>query len=198
MFGLNRLTLPILTAATMAFAAGMAGAATCTVTSDTGQQNTYTVEFDVSAGCYAVGNGNVNGSAENDPLLTGSDTVNGTIDYVSAPIDDLAFIAEIDDWTQVEGGGQDGIITGTIDIDSLGAAYEDLVLAIKFGNDWVSFLISGDDNPFTYSIDPKQGGGVSHVNLYGVPVAPIPVPAAGLLLLGGLGALGLARRRRKA
>lgn len=46
----------------------------------------------------------------------------------------------------------------------------------------------------TWSVNLSQG--LSHVSLYGTP-APIPLPAAGWLLLGGLGAFATVGRRRK-
>ncbi len=43
----------------------------------------------------------------------------------------------------------------------------------------------------------KSGGGQGGLSNYGT-VAPVPIPAAGFLLLGGLAALGLMRRRAPA
>lgn len=50
-----------------------------------------------------------------------------------------------------------------------------------------------------WSVDStgRTNQGLSHVTIYTKP-AVIPVPAAGLLLIGALGALGLAKRRRRA
>ena len=192
MFGLNRLTI-LAAAAMVSFGASMAGAATCTVLDDNGKPvASYTVSADVSSSCYAWGNGNINGNDGHDPIVIGADDGNNTINFVSGPIDGIEFIGEVTDTTGFTGGTD-----GTIDIGSLGDGYTDLVLAIKFGNNWASFDILAGDNPFDFSITPVQGAGVSHVMLYGVP-AQVPLPAAGLLLLGGLGALGAAKRRRKA
>lgn len=42
---------------------------------------------------------------------------------------------------------------------------------------------------------PDRGRPVNGIDIDSVAVSPVPVPAAGLLLAGALGALGLARRR---
>lgn len=50
----------------------------------------------------------------------------------------------------------------------------------------------------TYAAVPGVGGGLSHKTSVGGPAAPIPLPAAGWMLLAGAGALVAAGRRRKA
>ena len=114
--------------------------------------------------------------------------------------------------------------TGSFD---LGAYFEGMVgqvmLVFKSGSDTslVSYLfdldadgmttLAGDwTTPFTCpafhwntSNPAKQcknfPKSVGHISVYAnVSPAPIPLPAAGLLLLGGLGALGAAKRRRTA
>lgn len=79
-----------------------------------------------------------------------------------------------------------------------------LIIALKLGNSrepgWAAFQVSST-GVFDFLVSPKQGGGLSHVNVYGVEnvaPAPVPLPASALLLLGGVGGLAALRRRRKA
>ena len=50
----------------------------------------------------------------------------------------------------------------------------------------------------TYAAESGVGGGLSHKTSVGDPVNPVPLPAAGWMLLAGAGALVAAGRRRKA
>jgi hypothetical protein len=63
------------------------------------------------------------------------------------------------------------------------------------------FAISSDVDVTSLTFVPgakNDNAGKPDFALAGLVIAPIPLPAAGLLLLGGLGALGAAKRRRKA
>ena len=77
---------------------------------------------------------------------------------------------------------------------SAGASYL-RVDGFDFGADWT---LAGDAT-FSWEGTMPRGSrlGVNFKVTDVEPVAPVPVPAAGVLLVGALGALGLARRRRR-
>jgi hypothetical protein len=193
----------------MAVAASGASAATCGPA--TGDTKTVTVTSgSATVECYAYGSGNINGNVKQDPILNGQTTGKNTFTLVSGPvITGLTFL----DNTSESGGAKDGGVTsngsstvgqsvfGKVTVGDV-SPYSGLILALKIGNktslSWAAFKIS-TDGIFDFVITPKQGSGLSHANLYGIPkLAPVPLPASALLLMGGLGGFAALRRRKKA
>lgn len=98
--------------------------------------------------------------------------------------------------------------SGTIDLITTNLAFDTFALLFKLGqpdtpDSWFAFTVpsggftGGDWQVVDASGDPwRRGGALSNVRLYGA-TAPIPLPAAGWLLLTAVGGLGLAARRRR-
>jgi hypothetical protein len=95
----------------------------------------------------------------------------------------------------------DGNLSGTW---SVSAAYTGpLAIVLKDGNQapapTLLYLLAGDSGTWTTPWVNNQGdpnASLSNVQLWGT-VAPIPIPAAGLLLFGGLAGLGVVAGRRR-
>lgn len=79
--------------------------------------------------------------------------------------------------------------------------YESLMFVLKGGDAFSAFLVDPEDTELAGTWDDaSMHGDLSHWTVYGVleDVAEAPLPAAGLLLLGGVGAMvAFGRRRRK-
>jgi hypothetical protein len=142
----------------------------------------------------------VSNSASQDFLNSNPLTVNAEEFF---DIDTWAFIKKDDDLDAKSG-------TWSLSA-SVWNLYDSVMLIFKSGNQnsgqfLIGYLaddgaLSGAwDSPFV-GFNPKgkeQIKDVSHVSYYGVNnTTPVPLPAAGWLLIGAMGALGVAARRRR-
>lgn len=115
--------------------------------------------------------------------------------------------------TGATGGTTEGTNIGlTLDPDTGGApgswkvnagsltVFDYIAIVLKQGNTWAAYLFDGaiPEEGRWSSVAFDQSGGLSHFSIYTGPrIAEVPLPAAGFLLLGALGGLGIASRRRK-
>ncbi len=181
----------LITAGALAVASFVSGSAVQAATCNDG---TYVSTLTPSTACYAYGDGNVNGNPAQDPILNAATMGGNTINFVSAPISGIAFLGA----AAFVGGGTSTTKTAEFSIlASMVSGYDNIVAAVKFGNQWASFTVAGAGD-YDFSVTPKQGAGVSHVNIYGtVATANVPLPAGGLLLISALGGAAALRRRAK-
>lgn len=193
--------LALATVATVLFGVETAGAVTVT-TLCPGTAATTDREFSVTtvapgATCIASGTGNISGTsggANPDPLFAILGAGYQLIDKSDSGPSILSVTGT---------GALSGNWSFLLPVAPAGMMWTNLVLAFKSGvaqlnPDWAAFGLAPGVTSGTWSI-ANGSQSLSHANLYGQLVpSVVPLPAAGVLLAGGLGAMGALRRRRKA
>ena len=188
-------------AAVLVVSAGVAQAATCSI-----NDVTFTLNTSSFATCVAGNDLGANGIVATNKVLFGLDgwqlgdssdagaAQTGLVNFDLMPIVDDT----LGDWSILSYNG-----------------FDPLMIVLKSGSQYGAFLISQAVSGLsgTWSITQEScttnkktgvvtckttGKELSHTSLYHQPPALIPVPAAGLMLLGALGGLAALRRRRRA
>ena len=204
MFGSNLLK-GLAAAAVLALMAGAGSAApvNCPGTVTTSDRE-FTVDTLVSSTCFETGVGNINGNPSKDPLYPlllaqfgpGHVLIDKSDDSTSG-LKPNALTATFGSLTS----GLSGAWSFVMPSAGSGFSWTNVILAFKSGKgkfdpNWAAFKIPDGITSGTWAISEQNA--LSHANLYAQKIpSPVPVPAAGLLLLGALGGLAALRRRRK-
>lgn len=177
-----KLSLTAMSAGLCLMIAGSAGAATCS-TGGGGSSATLSLTAASNAECFLGNDTNT---------INSSFAVFGLTNWILAdknegPDGDQSIV-----FTQA--GPVNDVKSGNWGISTLGTA-ANVMVNLKAGNGWGSFLVNSLGGSWTSTKD------LSHASIYyraGNPTTPIPLPAAGWMLLAGLGGLVAAKRRRRA
>ena len=152
--------------------------------------NHMVVDNSIVSACLDAGVGNLTGNPMNDLFINGAGE-----DYDSIGLGGFTQDPKVP-----------GISTGSFDFDdSLWATYSDIAVGFKFGtgnqpDEWFVYslktLLASGDYDWTFINVFGRGGGLSHVNFYGI-LDSRQVPEPGTLALLGLGMIVASCVRRK-
>jgi hypothetical protein len=151
------------------------------------------------ATCLSFGTGNISGNG---------DAINA-LGYVTLDKsdDNAVYGGDVNELSGTPSltSGLSGTFSFFIPTAPVGKIWTDFVIAFKTGQgnldpDWAAFLLPNGVTSGSWSISGQQA--LSHANLYAkladTPVNVIPLPAAGWLLLAGVGGLAAMRRKKAA
>lgn len=120
------------------------------------------------------------------------------VDWNAAEFDGVLGLFGITDWSELQvdgafsGPSQGSFVMGDFSM------YDYVAVSLKGSNTWASYRHDGGVGPGLYEYTMANGAGLSNYVVLGSGLSPVPLPAAGWMLLVGIGGLVAMRRRRKA
>ena len=198
---MKKLFLAALAASIVGFSGG-ANAATCTAAVALG--------VTPNQGCH-VGTTGVGGSGNDSESILDGETLFGETNWTQIAKDNDLNGTDSGDAAALTVTGS--LISGTLDIaDFVFSTYAKVAVVLKSGGGnatpdfWVAYDVADINSVYSYTSiflnnNNSNQKNLSHISLYGTGVGPgggtIPLPAAGWLLVAGLGGLVAVGRKKK-